>query len=133
MNFYLKYKNILIIIGTALCLSIYLINSVYTNPIADDLSYAFLGRKSNLLHAWITEYKTWNGRYSSNIFVLINPVKYNRLWGYKLFPVLLILLTIVSVFIFIKAITHNGLKWSNTLIIALLLTLLYCYQMPIIS
>jgi hypothetical protein len=112
---------------------VYIINSIYVNPIADDLSYAFLGRQNTLLDAWITEYKTWNGRYSSNVFVLTNPIKYNSMWGYKFSPILLIFLTITSVFVFIKTITDNYFKWNQTFIIALLVTLLYLHLMPIIS
>lgn len=133
LNLYTKRKKKWLFAALLLCLFLYIINSIYANPVADDFSYAYLSWQRNLFDAWLTEYKTWNGRYTSNLFVLCNPIKYGSIWGYKLFPVLLILLTVLCIFIFIKTLVEKTVNNFDLLLMAMGLTVLYLYQMPILS
>lgn len=111
----------------------YLYISMYCNPIADDFTYAFKIKNHNFFSVLLNEYLNWNGRYISNIFVILNPIAFDSFLGYKFVPIFLIFLTVYSIYYFIRKLTNEKLTKYETLVFALVLTLLYLYQMPIIS
>ena len=111
----------------------YLYVSLYCNPIADDFAYAFKGKYWDLLPALIGEYLNWNGRYVSNIFVMLNPIAFDSFIGYKLVPILLIICTVFSFYFFFRALTDKVINQYELFALSLVITLLYLHQMPIIS
>lgn len=127
---YLIYGIILLLI---LLLSPYFIISQYSNPVTDDLTYAFKGKNPDFWDTYFSEYENWNGRYISNFLVLINPITPDDLTVYKFIPVLLIILTFTSLYHLIHQLTTNVLKASEKIIITLILLLIYLQTMPIIS
>ena len=126
-------KNLFLVFFLIIALIPYLYASFYTNPIADDFTYAFKGKNNPLASTLINEYLNWNGRYISNIFVLLNPISFKCFLGYKLIPIILILLTVSSNYFFIKKLTNRKVENLKSVIYALFLTILYLYQMPIVS
>ncbi|OFX57740.1 MAG: hypothetical protein A2046_13605 [Bacteroidetes bacterium GWA2_30_7] len=106
--------------------------SFFTHPIADDFTYSLKGKAYGILEVLKYEYLHWNGRYSSNLFVILNPIVFNSLIGYKLVPVFSIIFTIFSLYFFLSSITaiFNKIEKLNY---SLFITLLYIYQMPVIS
>ncbi|HET8963661.1 MAG TPA: DUF6056 family protein, partial [Chitinophagales bacterium] len=127
-------RNKWLVVGAGVLLLIpYLYISIYANPVADDLTYSADGKNSNLLTLLIRDYYGWNGRYASNIFVFNNPMVYNSLIVYKLMPVLIIVLMLISNFIFIRELLNRELDKADEMLISLLLTLLFLHQMPIPS
>jgi hypothetical protein len=72
---------------------------------------------------------TWNGRYSSNLFVLLNPILHN-LFLYQLLPLFLLIFTWFSYFIFIKTLLNESLysRWSG--LVSLIVLDLFLFQMP---
>lgn len=127
-----RYKWLLIVLLILLLIP-YLYISKYANPVADDLIYAFNGKKNELAFLLKRDYFNWNGRYVSNVLVFTNPMVRNSYELYKLAPVLLILLTLVAYLLFIFTLFRNLLDMKLKLILSLLLCLLFLYQMPIIS
>lgn len=111
----------------------YLFISIYSNPAPDDFTYAFKGKAYNILQTIINEYFNWNGRYTSNVLVLINPIAFKSFIFYKIIPVLIIFLTIISYLIFVKVLIGRFISRIDIYIISFLLSLLYIFQMPIIS
>ncbi|NQY09876.1 MAG: hypothetical protein HRT71_10240 [Flavobacteriales bacterium] len=107
--------------------------SQFANPIADDFTYANRGAHNDLSFLLIQDLFNWNGRYISNIFVFINPISKLDFGLYKSAPIGIILFTIFSFGFFIKSIIGTQIKQSAVRIYALVLTLFYIYQMPIIS
>ena len=89
----MSYQNKLIGV-LAICLLPYMILFAYCHPSGDDFSYAVLGTKPPFLSAFLDEYNLWNGRYTSNIFVLKNPliVHHSWIWLYRS--------TLLAIFVF---------------------------------
>lgn len=110
----------------------YLYISNYANPVADDLIYAANRKGNDLFYLLVRDYLGWNGRYSSNILVFSNPMAFDSLVGYKLIPPLIIVLTVLSNFVFVHVLWGLGNK-PEKIIAALLFSLLFLYQMPILS
>ena len=111
----------------------YLILSFFSNPIADDFTYSARGRENDLLATLQYEYFNWNGRYFSNLLVLLNPMAFNSISLYKIAPLVQILSTTLTLGIFVYAIGFNTLKKIEIAIIAFILSLLFLCKMPIIS
>ena len=127
-----QYRWLLIVCLIALLIP-YLYISRYANPVADDWVYAHAGKNNALADLLVRDYYNWNGRYFSNILVFSNPMVYPSLAFYKLAPFLLIILTVVSYFFLITSIVGNQVADSTQVILALVLSILFLYQMPIIS
>lgn len=123
--------SLILFILTALILP-YIYISFYTQPIADDFTYAFKGKHYEIVEILKHEYLKWNGRYASNLFVVLNPIVFDSLIGYKLVPVFSIFFTFLSFFIFLSTVSEI-FKNAEKVIYSLTLTLLFLYQMPIIS
>lgn len=111
----------------------YLYISQYCNPVTDDLTYALKGKNPDFWNTYFGEYKNWNGRYFSNLLVLINPIASDNFTLYKFIPVFLILFTFVSLFYLISQLTLRALDFSIKMLISLVLLLIYLQTMPIIS
>lgn len=128
-----KKKQYILLLLLSILLIPYLYIGFYSNPVADDFTYAFKGKNNNLFDLLIGEYLNWNGRYFSNLLVLINPASPENYFLYKLIPTLIILATLFSIFYFFKSLVKKQIANSSILIASLFLLHLYLYQMPIIS
>jgi hypothetical protein len=86
-------KQVILLIALLGCLAPYLILCTYIFPSGDDYSYAWVGAKSNnFFNTLIGEWKTWNGRYISNVLVLINPISQGNFGLYQVVPLILTVL-----------------------------------------
>lgn len=111
----------------------YFIISFFIHPVADDFIYAHKMQNFSISENLVNEYKTWNGRYSANFLVLLNPIAFNSFDFYKAIPIIIICLTVFAFFYFLKTLTNKLFSKQTYLIIALAFTLLYLYQMPDLS
>jgi hypothetical protein len=102
----------------------------YAHPIADDYCYANLSQHNSFFSEYCKQYFTWNGRYSSNLLVLLNPLLTGSLLNYQIIPVILILLTVAGFYGFLKAIVSRQLNNIYCWCISLGLTCLYLFEMP---
>ncbi|HIA37498.1 MAG TPA: hypothetical protein EYM84_02765 [Flavobacteriales bacterium] len=126
-------KSHLLLVLLAISLLPYIYLAFFAHPIADDLIYASKGEFSNILKLMMTEYMSWNGRYISNFFVLINPINHSLIL-YQLIPVGLIILIIIGAGVFFRCFfKEQNLKASSLLNINLLFTLILLGQLPTIA
>jgi len=129
----LKKQNLGILILLLICLLPYFYVGLFSNPIADDFVYAYKAKTNSMHETLIIEYMNWNGRYISNIFVLLNPIAFGLFDLYKIIPIFLIIISVLSLYIFINSIVENIISKMQKLIFSLTIMLLFLYQMPIIS
>jgi hypothetical protein len=104
--------------------------SFFANPSADDFSLSGQAQQNDFFHLMYHNYFFWNGRYISNIFIYLNPIRFGSFIIYKSVPFLMIGLLVLVNFSLVKQILNEG---RNNLIFSLVLTLLYLHNMPIIS
>ncbi|MBU0764700.1 MAG: hypothetical protein KJ607_07695 [Bacteroidetes bacterium] len=129
----IQKRTILFIAVLIASLIPYLYLSFFAHPVADDFYYAVRGKNTGLFETLTNEYLFWNGRYASNLLVLINPVKSNSLLLYRLVPVALIVFTIIACFIFIKQVVGKVFNRYEAVLLALILVLLNLNIMPCLS
>lgn len=79
------------------------------------------------------QYSAWSGRYAASILLFTNPIAYNSFFIYKLLPVVLIILLVLSNLLFVSTLMGKYQSRMQSLIIALLISILFLYQMPILS
>ncbi|MFT6716547.1 MAG: hypothetical protein ACJA0Q_001191 [Saprospiraceae bacterium] len=122
-------SRIYFFLALLICLTPYFLLCFYIFPSGDDYSYAWVGANStDFLGTLIGEWLTWNGRYISNVFVLINPITYGYFELYQAIPFLLITLFIGvhSIFVFKFTNASKGLA----VIMSLCFLLIYLNIMP---
>ena len=127
---YTTYGQYLLLICLLLILSPYFYLSFFAHPIADDYSYSYLGKTTALPTELKHQYLNWNGRYISNVFVLLNPLAFNSFFGYKAFSAIQIAFSLFSIFYFFRTVFHTSLSLLATLNACILFLLIYLFQMP---
>lgn len=120
---------------SSLCILItpYLYISRYSNPVADDFIYGDRGRKNSIVSEAIHEYTGWSGRYTSNLIDFLNPLSFNSYAAYKLVPVMIIILLLISYYCFVRMLVQKQLEKITVAIISFLLAALLLNQMPVLS
>ncbi len=126
----ISWHLFLALLALFLCLHAYLAR--YSHPMADDLKYAQKDISTGLLNASIWEYQNWNGRFASNVLVLLNPIR----WGfdaldiYRFVPCVLFALTLASCFLFLGTMPRPKPLHGWALAGAIVWTALYAHGMP---
>ncbi|MFH0895077.1 MAG: DUF6056 family protein [Bacteroidota bacterium] len=128
-----KTPIIIILLLLASLLLPYLVISFYSHPASDDFFYAARSIDNGIFNTWSADYFEWNGRYTSNLFALINPIAFGSFTIYSLMPMLMILLTFFSVLLFLRSLFQTGIHQKIILFCSLLLTLLLLHNMPDIT
>ena len=124
-----RFWKILLVVAFAV-LAPYIYLSCFAHPIADDYHYSFLGMKPDFWNEWKKQYTEWNGRYTSNLLVLLNPMAFHNLFLYKAASSIQILLSLLSIYYFFRSITDRSFSRLVTLDASVLLLLLYLFSMP---
>jgi hypothetical protein len=122
-----KAHTVLLAIGI-LILVCYAIAGIFCHPVADDFSYASLGRNDDFLLTVLNERQTWNGRYFSNFFVIFSPLNWGGLTAYKLMSFLLICFIFFGTSYFFKLVIGR-----KHIILALVSTVITFSIMPDIA
>ena len=126
----ISWRLFLALLALFVCLHAYLAR--YAHPMADDLKYAQKELSNGVLNASIWEYQHWNGRFASNVLVLLNPIRwgFDTLTWYRVVPGVLFALTLTSCFVFLRAAFTPALLNRQVLAAALAWTALYAHGMP---
>ncbi len=113
----------------------FLILICFCHPSGDDFSYAVLGTKQDLLPALLDEYKLWNGRFTSNIFALKNPLIYPNswIWLYRISIFVILSFGFITAYFFFLYFLKQTVSKGWIFFISLLFLLLNLFQMPILS
>ncbi len=108
----------------------FLIISAFVNPLYDDYSYSNGVLNSGFLNSQINLYHAWAGRYFSNILLSLNPIIWGNFIAYKIIPIIIILLTFVSLYSFIDVLLRQSLDLPAKLFGASLITVLFLTRCP---
>jgi hypothetical protein len=130
---YSKHHTWLFLISVLLLFVPYLYISQYASPVADDFVCAANGKANSFLGLQLSQYLGWSGRYSANILIFLNPLVYNSFLIYKLVPVVLMVLIVLSNHFFVKTLIGKHQTDIQSFIISVLFSTLFFYQMPILS
>lgn len=124
-----------LIVVLSLCIARHLWLARYAHPMADDLSYAHKDISQGTMAAMKWEHAHWNGRYTSNFLVLFGPMRggLEAIDTYRVVPVLLILATLASTYVFLLACCRPWLSLRDVLTGSLIWTALYLHAMPDIA
>ncbi len=130
-----RQLQLALIVVMSLCIARHAWLARYAHPMADDLHYAAKDVSNGVASALQWEHAHWNGRYASNILVLCGPMRagLDAIDFYRLVPVLLILATIASAFIFLLTFCRPWLSVQEVLTGSLVWTALYLHVMPAIA
>ncbi len=117
-----------------LCISLlkYFWLAGHAHPVADDFCYAAKSRGASLWAWSYSEWMYWNGRYASNLLMIHGPLSWSSdfLPGYRAVPVLLIVLTFLSIWFILRRATQHALSTGRELLGALGFWALYLNLMP---
>ena len=133
LNFISKNKVIGFILLIILALIPYFYLSAFAHPIADDFLYAVLSRKMGIINGMFFLYKSWSGRFVSNITELLNPLVWDSFTYYKIMPLILFLLTFLSAYFLIHKLFGKILKKLEVVLAALFILLIYVFQLPTLT
>jgi hypothetical protein len=111
----------------------FLILTLFCNPSYDDYCHAAKTLELGFIDTQKSFYNTWNGRYFSMALLSLSPVTGGSFTGYKIFALVIILLTFISIFLFLSVILLPGAAPVDRLIAASLVTALFSNQMPDIT
>jgi hypothetical protein len=103
--------------------------SLYIHPVADDFDAALRGGNIFLKNQ-INYYLNWNGRYAANPYVFFTSLHVGNIILYKLYPVILISLLIVSLYFFLHNIFGEGMKKIEKITLASLVVFLFLNVLP---
>lgn len=92
------------ILFTIGCLSPFFILAAFNHPAADDFTVTYTLKTKDFWEAQVNWYLTWSGRYISTAIVsLLQPLVYKSLFLYRIYPILLLVGTLVSTRHFLKS------------------------------
>ncbi len=104
--------------------------SFFDHPSADDYIISAVVRDNGFFAHYRQVYFEWSGRYFSTLLECFNPLVYGWFFGYKLIPILLIVLFYIGIFRLFKSIFGEELSSIKIHLISLILLLLYFNNIP---
>ncbi len=125
--------NYLILCGLILGILPYMYLSNFTHPIADDYCCSLQGAKPDHLSVYIDSYFKWSGRYTTNLFELLNPMVWNNLFIYQAIPQVLIFSTIIGFLFLYHSFFNQTVSFIHKINASLFSTLFLLFQMPSIA
>ena len=128
----LKNKTYLFFGLLVLAIFPYCYLSFFAQPIAEDFGFAHYYQKSEFLALLKSSYLKMNGRYIANVLMYLNPLSFNCFLAYQFIPLLLLCLTLLGNLFLINQ-TFPFLPLIKRRMIAFSFTLLFLYNLPIIS
>lgn len=128
-----KTYVLFVLVALLIVLAPFFILCFYAHPSADDFSFSYSGRYTSFIQGQIDEYMCWNGRYFSNILVVINPIRFHLNSIYQFVPLMMLCVLWLSLYSFIHAVLLHCWSACNKILVASLLLALYLHQLPIVS
>jgi hypothetical protein len=119
--------------GLSVSLLPYLALTFFTHPAYDDYCWVILTRRHGYLAAQKALYKTFIGRYFSTSLITFTPLNFGSFAGYKAITLLTILLTCLSIYVFVDAVLRSAVSRSEKMIAAGFLAALFSNQTPDIT
>jgi len=121
------YFFIIIAIFTSLPL---VLLSFFNNPGSDDFDLSYESQVESFFSLQIRRYFDWSGRYFSNgLISFLEPLIYNNYYWFKIIPIILLGLFVVSIIVFFTSLKLNISRLEKFSLVGVVL-FLYLYQMP---
>ncbi|WP_229215094.1 hypothetical protein [Dyadobacter bucti] len=126
-------RLILLILAFSTLLLPFIAVSFFTFPSTDDYCHTLavkdLGYWGYQEHYW----KTWSGRYTGTLISATQPLIYESYTGYKIAPIVLLIVYVHAFIYFVRAFTLDKLTRWQTGLFAFLLLFTMLAEMPVIS
>ncbi len=130
----LKYYFLFFII---IVTTLYIALSFFVHPSTDDFYFANMSKDNGLLESQIKIYETFNGRYTSTFLLTFIPTigdfSSNYIYIYKTVPIIMIILSFLSIIIFIQSLFRRYYSPINNICISSILFILYITSLPNIN
>jgi len=104
--------------------------SFFDNPSADDFCYSGISKNMGFLKAQFHWYGSWSGRYFSTAEMSFNPLTFGWVAGYKIIPIVLLILTFFAIYLLIREFFKQEIHRVYRIFITLLILSLYIYIAP---
>ncbi|MFZ1321950.1 MAG: DUF6056 family protein [Ignavibacteria bacterium] len=111
----------------------FLLLNYYNQPTSEDFYYSGQLFNFGFSKAFRGLYKFWGGRYFGYILILVNPLCFNSITGYKFATFFMMLLYFVTIHFFISRFTRDSLNLSERLLLTLSIVFACLYSMPSIG
>jgi hypothetical protein len=111
----------------------FVVLSFFNHPAADDFDYARQTLIRGFWGAQSARYRWWTGRYANSAIMSVNPLVVHWTGGFKVLPLLLLLLLAGSMYFFVRELTRPDWSTRHTLQAAIVLLVLYLQGMPSVS
>lgn len=111
----------------------FMVLSFFTFPSADDFSISFLAREAGFWNYQHLMYDTWTGRYAANFIEAINPLVWGWEWGYRLIPIIMMIMMVFSIYILLRFLIKYNFTRMEILAGTLIIFTLYLNIFPGIS
>ncbi len=126
----LRRSERFLILLLILAITPYLILSLFSHPWTDDYCYSYMSRDIGFFKFQAQWYNQWTGRYFLTALLSLNPLVFGSLAGYKLIPIMLILLLFAALYAVVNEFTSSSLSHREKLLLVLSLLLVYFDRMP---
>jgi hypothetical protein len=111
-------------------IAFFLINALFAHPWTDDYIFSSISRDKGFIESLGFWYNNITGRYFSVSLMLVNPMVYGKLWGYKLVPFLLVFALFGTFYFLVNEVTKGCFYVRGKVVFVLALLFVYCDQMP---
>lgn len=111
----------------------FVILSFFNHPAADDFDYARQTLSRGFWGAQAAWYRWWTGRFVNSAIMSVNPLVVRWTGGFKVLPLLLLLLLAGSLYFFVRELTRPAWTMRHTLEGAIVLLVLYLNGMPSVN
>jgi hypothetical protein len=127
----LKAQKILLLFLLSIY-SIYLLLCFLSFPVADDFIFSLFLKKGEFQLAGMFSYfrNSWNGRYTSHFFCLIQPYELFGLSGYRLALSMTLVILFLSTFFCLKTLLKPDIQTLCVMLISTWFLLLFLHIMP---
>lgn len=88
----------------------FILAAYYDYPTGDDYCYAAKGLNLGFWDAQVSFYKEWTGRYTATALLVGYPLIMDFFNSYKFIPIIMLLISLCSVFIFFKSIAKGKIS-----------------------
>jgi len=111
----------------------FLLLNYYNQPTSEDFYYSGELFTFGFSKAFRVLYKFWGGRYFGYLLILVNPLCFNSIAGYKFATFFMMILYFVTIHFFISRFTRNSLNLNERLLLTLSIVFVCLYSMPSIG
>ena len=125
---------ILLIASLVIILTPFFVISNYNQPSGDDYDWLQGIRSRGFAEQTSWYYQQWTGRYAlTSYYIFLNPLIYSDgWWAYQLFPIILMILLALAIFLLLKSLFRNFQNYK-LILFSLIILAFYLATLPSVS